>query len=302
MDDILDCAVIGGGPAGLTAGIYLGRFRRRVAVFDTRRSRAEWIPRSHNLPGFPEGVKGPVLLERMRDQARLYGVSLREQRVEAMSRAAGEVFCLQVDGSSVLAKTVLLATGVLENEPALPRVDEAVRRGVIRICPICDGYESIGRSIAVLGNSEHAAAEALFLRTYTEQLTLILVGQDNRISDPRRKALAEAGAAVIEAGIDSVQLHDDGRGAVCTAGGEARRFDAIYSAFGTTPQSQLAEAVGARLDEDRRLYADDHQQTSVEGLYAAGDLVRGLNQISVATGEAAIAATAIHNRLPRIWG
>jgi thioredoxin reductase (NADPH) len=247
-------------------------------------------------------VKGPVLLERMRDQARLYGVSLREQRVEAMSRAAGEVFCLQVDGSSVLAKTVLLATGVLENEPALPRVDEAVRRGVIRICPICDGYESIGRSIAVLGNSEHAAAEALFLRTYTEQLTLILVGQDNRISDPRRKALAEAGAAVIEAGIDSVQLHEDGRGAVCTAGGEARRFDAIYSAFGTTPQSQLAEAVGARLDEDRRLYADDHQQTSVEGLYAAGDLVRGLNQISVATGEAAIAATAIHNRLPRIWG
>ncbi len=76
-------------------------------------------------------------------------------------------------------------------------------------------------------------------------------------------------------------------------------FDALYSAFGTTPQSMLAHALGARIDDCGNLYAGDHQETSVEGLYAAGDLVRGLNQISVANGEAAIAATAIHNRLPR---
>jgi len=300
MSGMLDCAVIGGGPAGLTAAIYLARFRRKVTVFDTGASRAAWIPRSHNLPGFPDGVHGPVLLEKMREQARRYGADFRRERVEQLSGSAGG-FTLSTAGGTVQTKIVVLATGVIENEPALPNVAEAVRIGTIRICPICDGYESAGRSIAVIGNSAHAAREALFLRTYTDKLTVILVGEDPTLPDEICARLTEAGAEVVAASIDTLRLNADGAGAVCGAGGVERRFDAIYSAFGTTPQAKLAEALGATLDEDCRLIVDDHQQTSVEGLYAAGDLVRGLNQISVATGEAAVAATAIHNRLPSVW-
>jgi len=301
MPEILDCAVIGGGPAGLTAAIYLARFRRKVMVFDTGQSRAEWIPRSHNLPGFTDGVHGPDLLERMRVQARRYGAGLRRGRVTALAMTGGG-FSLEAEGETAEAKTVLLATGVVENEPALPNVAEAVRAGLIRVCPICDGYESGGRSVAVIGNSAHAAREALFLRTYTERLTVLLVGTDCSLPEDIGAQLDKAGVEVVRAPIHSVRLNEDGQGAVCMAGEREHRFDVIYSAFGTTPQAQLAASVGARLDEDGRLLTGDHQQTSVEGLYAAGDLVRGLNQISVATGEAAIAATAIHNRLPRTWG
>src|SRR5579875_1755194 len=109
MAEVLDCAVIGGGPAGLTAAIYLARFRRRVTVFDAGRSRAEWIPRSHNLPGFPDGVHGPVLLEKMREQARRYGAALQRTEVGSLERQGG-VFVVGVDGEPVQARTVLLAT------------------------------------------------------------------------------------------------------------------------------------------------------------------------------------------------
>jgi thioredoxin reductase (NADPH) len=299
---MLDCVVIGGGPAGLTAAIYLGRFRRKVMVIDSGASRASWIPRSRNLPGFPEGVEGPVLLERMRDQARRYGADLRKGRVEAVMRSDDGVFSLDVDGDAITTRTVLLATGVVENEPRLPHVVDAVKRGVIRICPICDGFEAIDKRIGVLGNGDHAAAEALFLRTYTPHLTLLLVGESDELSPETHQKLAEANICITHAPIESVGLEDDHLTALCTNDGRTHRFDAVYSAFGTTAQSALAKALGAQLDATGRLYAGEHQETSVDGLYAAGDLVRGLNQISVANGEASIAATAIHNRLPRVPG
>jgi thioredoxin reductase (NADPH) len=196
---------------------------------------------------------------------------------------------------------VILATGVVENEPNLPHCEQAVKRGLIRICPICDGYETVGKAVGVLGNSDHAASEALFIRTYSDDVTLVLVGEDPDLPEPRRRALAEAGIEVLRTPIDQVRLEHGAVSALCLEGGGERRFDTLYSAFGVTPQNALADQAGARHDEQGRLFTGDHQETSVEGLFAAGDLVRGLNQIAVATGEAALAATAIHNRLPRPW-
>ena len=92
MSEVMDCLIIGGGPAGLTAAIYLGRFRRRVVVVDGGGSRAAWIDKSHNLPGFPGGMNGPALLDRMREQARLYGAALREGHVDALLRAGSGLF------------------------------------------------------------------------------------------------------------------------------------------------------------------------------------------------------------------
>ena len=300
MDQTLDCLVIGGGPAGLTAGIYLGRFRRRTLIVDGGWSRAEWIKLSHNLPGFPDGVQGPLLLERMRQQARLYGADLRKGYVETLHRNADGLLEATFDGTTVRARTVILATGVMENKPPLPHVADAVKRGVIRTCPICDGYESMGKRVAVLGQGEHAAAEALFLRTYTDQLSLLLTEGSAELSAPTLQALAQAGVGIDQVKPSSIQVQADGVTTLGVADGRIHRFDVIYSAFGITAQTQLARALGARLDTTDRLYVGEHQETSVEGVFAAGDLVRGLNQISVASGEAAIAATAIHNRLPKV--
>jgi len=298
-DETLDCLVIGGGPAGLTSAIYLGRFFRSVLIIDKGWSRVDWIPRSHNLPGFPQGVAGPALLDQMRTQARLYGAALTSGEVDALERADDGRFEASVNGAPVTARTIILATGVSENKPPLPHVADAVKRGLIRTCPICDGYESRGKSIAVMGSGEHAAAEALFLRTYTDKLSLLLPCGADKLAPDTLKALSEAQIGLIHADVASVHLGDDGVTALAVEDGQTHRFDVVYSAFGTTSQTQLAKALGARMDDAARLYVSAHQETSIAGLYAAGDLVRGLNQISVANGEAAIAATAIHNRLPK---
>lgn len=300
MSEVLDWLVIGGGPAGLTAATYLGRFRRRVTVVDKGWSRAEWITLSHNLPGFAHGIAGPVLLEDMRVQARLYGANLQKGEIGAIRPVDGGGFTATIDGVNLSARTVLLATGVIENKPPVPHLADAVKSGLIRTCPICDGYEAIGKRVAVLGAGEHAAAEALFLRTYSDRITLLLPAYgDDVLSEETRISLGKAAIVVTHVAVGAVSLDDDGVVALEVEDGDIHRFDVVYSAFGTMSQSQLAIALQARADPSGRLFVDEHQQTSIDGLYAAGDLVRGLNQICVATGEAAIAATAIHNDLQR---
>jgi len=295
-DEILDSVVIGAGPAGLTAAIYLGRFRRQFVVIDGGESRADWIPVSHNHPGFPEGVPGVDLLARLRAQAERYGARVVEDRAERLQRTA-DGFIVHFQEGVLRARTILLATGVKDNEPKLGDVFDAVQRRLIRICPICDGYETIGQSIGVVGSSAKGAREAVFMRTYSERVTLIHVGDPETLAGGERRRLAEAGVDVVETNINAVRIEQNRIAAFDFEDGEMRRFDVIYSALGTTPQSLLAEEIGAETDEAGSLFVNSHQMTTVEGLYAAGDLVRGLNQMTVAEAEGAVAATGIHNRL-----
>lgn len=292
----LDAIIVGAGPAGLTAALYLGRFRRKVLVIDGGDSRAAWIPTTHNHPGFPDGVAGTTLLDLQREHALRYGARIQSGTVQTLSITDGGL-ALEVDGETLQAPTVLLACGVEDNAPALPDVDEAVRRTLLRICPICDGFEVTGQRVGVIGHGPLGAREALFLRTYSDQLTLIHIAAPEALPAEERALLAEAGVIVIEAPIDSVDLQTDRARALCFSGAGRMEFDALYSALGVTPRTGLALAAGARHDDQGRLVVDDHQQTSISGLYAAGDMVRGLNQITTAQGEAAIAATAMHNRL-----
>ena len=295
-----DCLIIGGGPAGLTAAVYLARFRRRVVLIDGGWSRAEWITLSHNIAGFPAGISGPEYRARLTQQAQLYGCAPQKGYVRSLGHSAEGGFLAETqDQEAIWAQTVILATGVVENKPPIPHLAAAVKNGLIRTCPICDGYESRDKRIAVLGNGPHAAAEALFLRTYSRQLTLLLVGYA-ALPEPTCEALGKAGIEVLPIDAEGIDMQQHGIAVVSAAHGGVHRFDVIYTAFGTTAQSDLAKALGARLDHAGRLLVSEHQETSVAGLYAAGDLVRGLNQISVANGEAAIAATAVHNALPMV--
>ena len=295
--DVLDCAVIGAGPAGLTAATYLGRQRRRRRVLHPGDSRARWIPTSHNTPAFPDGLHGEELLARLRLQAERYGAPFVETQVEALTRE-GDLFRLRTADGETLARRVILATGVKDREPDLPDVFDAVKRGLIRICPICDGYESSGLDIGVIGNCEHAAAEALFLRTWSDRVTVIVPRTLGRISDERRRDLAQAGVPILESPGEHGAL-DHGGLSCLELDGRPRRFDVVYAALGVDPRDHLARTCGARLDDDGRLYVGAHQETSVPGLYAAGDIVRGLNQVTVACAEGAVAAIAVHNSLPR---
>ena len=150
----------------------------------------------------------------------------------------------------------------------------------------------------MLGSCDHAAAEALFLRTYTDRITVIVPESLGRVSDARRRDLRDAGIALVEVEDRSLLIHGSDVGCMAI-GGHEHRFDVVYAALGSHPRNELAVSVGAALGDDGRLSVDGHCRTSMEGVYAAGDLVRGLNQVAVACGEAAQAAIAVHNSLPR---
>ncbi len=290
--------IIGAGPAGLTAATYLGRFLRQVLVADAGDPRACWIPVSHNMPGFPAGITGPAILSRLRDQAEEYGAVIEAGRVESL-RVSADGFTARLNGRDIRVRAVLLATGVVDHHPDLPGVEDAVRRSLVRICPICDGYEATGKAVAVIGDDDKGVKEAAFLRTYTDRVTLIHVGPPEALVD--RAALNRLGVSLVETRIEQVDLEDD-RVTALGYSGQRTAFDMVYSALGTSPNASLAETLGAQTGEDGRLVVDPHQQTTVPGLYAAGDVVRGLNQIVVASAEAAVAATDIHNRLRQADG
>ncbi len=291
----LDCLVIGAGPAGLTAAIYLARFRRSVRVVHSGESRAAWIPRSHNHPGFPDGVRGPVLLSRMSRQAARYGASILEGRVDALEPTPNG-FRATTEAGVLHARTVILATGVQDNAPPIPGLENGVARGLVRICPICDAYEVIGQRVGVIGLDDHCAREALFLRTYSDDVAFIHVGP-GALPEDTAHMLRAGGVEVMESALRGVRIRGRRITAFDFEAGEPRSFDVVYSALGITPRTRLAVQAGARLDDGGRLVVGDHQETSVPGLYAAGDVVRGLNQISTAQGEGATAATAVHNSL-----
>jgi thioredoxin reductase (NADPH) len=297
MNPPYDCLVIGGGPAGLTAAIYLARFRRRLALIDANESRARMIPLSHNLPAWPDGISGTKLLSRLKRQAGRYGVKTITATVEQLTGNAGDPFTARAGAAEIVAKTVLLATGTVDIEPPLPNPEGAARTGYLRYCPVCDAYEIIDRRVAVIGWSDRSLREALFLRTYTADLTLLTLGHEPVLSEENQTKAEQAGIAVVVEPILRIGFEETSVTSLHGASGKIYRFDALYGALGCRNRCDLALALGAEHDAEGGLKVDAHMETTVPGLYAAGDVVSALNQISVATGQAAIAATAIHNRL-----
>jgi thioredoxin reductase (NADPH) len=280
MPDTLDCLIVGAGPAGLVAATYLARYRRRIAVVDAGASRARWIPTSHNCPGFPLGVSGTALLARLREQAEEHGVVVTHGRIEALARepADGDAPCMFVArdaaGGEWRASAVILATGIVDRLPEVEggpqALAAAIEAGTLRLCAVCDAYEARDSRIAVLAPGDEAQRHAAFLRTFSR--TVDAIHSDD---------------APYRLECDAEKCRVDGR-----------EYDTLYPVLGGDAQSQLARSMGAAVDDEGALRTDAHQQTSVEGLYAIGDVVSALNQIAVAVGHAAIAATAAHNRLP----
>ena len=294
---VLDCLVVGGGPAGLTAAIYLARYRRRFQVVDAGQSRAALIPTSHNHAGFPDGIHGRTLLGRMAEQARKYGAHIVPGSVTRLEHRPDAIFVATLDGEPILARTILLATGVVDREPDLPEVSDVIRRGLVRHCGICDGYEAMGRRVGVIGHGNSGLHEALFLRTYASDISLLSLGRPLMLTEEERRQAAQAEIAVVEEPVRRVVVEGDQVRALDMLGGECRSFDVLYAALGSDARSDLVRGLGTRLDDKGCVVTDTHQRSSTDGLFAAGDVVRSLDQISVAMGQAAIAATAVHNRL-----
>lgn len=296
-DDVLDCLVIGGGAAGLSAAVYLGRYRRRALVVDADESRLALIPCTRNVPGFPDGIAGHALLQRMRAQVANFGTPVEHGFIEQLQPLHGGGFEARAGGRCWRARYVLLATGARDVEPDIAGLGPALQAGLVRYCPVCDGYETQGQRVAVLGRGRHGLREARFVAGFGNEVTWLSLATQEEVETPELAQLRERGVRIAQRMPRNIRCIPGQGVEVELADGEVLPFDALYPALGLVHACGLATGMGARCQEDGQLEVDAHMQTTVPGLYAAGDVAVDLNQISVAAGHAAIAATAIHNRL-----
>lgn len=298
-DQLLDCLIIGAGPAGLTAATYLARFHRNVALVSAGDSRAHYIPVSHNCPGFPFGISGTELLSKLAAQAAQFGVDVVDARVQRIESAQDQ-FVAHSDHQSWSARTVLLATGIVDHLPPVRSIEQGIAAAVVRICAVCDGYEARDDRIVVYGPPASVIPHASFLRTYSNRVSVVL-SEPGELMPADRELATELAVPVLPPPTSIKLVKDAARKIIgCEVVWPDRRecFDTLYPVLGSDAKAGLATALGARVDGTGELIVDATLQTSVDRLYAAGDVVSALNQISVAVGHAAIAASAIHRRLP----
>ena len=294
----LEVIVIGAGPAGLTAALYLARYRRDVLVIHDGNSRALRIPKTHNAPGFPEGIEGPELIDRMTRHATEFGARIEETEITGIERTVEGFHLTSEGGRAWDSRAVILASGILLNQVDLPHDvhEAAIEADVLRYCPICDGFEHSDRRIGVIGCDSDGAAEALFLRQFSANITLMPLSHPE-LSPEQAQEMADAGIAVKTGALIELEPHNDRIDVRLARLETPLAFDVIYPALGCRPRAELAGQLGIDLVEEGCIPSKAVKDSGVPGFFAAGDVVEGLDQISVAMGHGAMAATNAHNWL-----
>lgn len=310
--ELLDCAIIGAGPAGLAALEYLGRFHRNAVALGGAgpRPRLLSIDRTYNLPGYPQGVPGLTLLNRLRQQAECMGGTVRPETAKRITGEDGNFTVELSDGTSLRARKIILAMGVCDRHPDIADIEPHIGH-FMRYCPVCDGYEHTGKRLGILGSGGTVARHALFLQTFSNDITIFLHGEPRESLGRYEKILQSKGIEVHQPRVAQIILCDEaarkviadaadsdyyGCG-VCLEDGSAHPLAVLYSALGCDLNLECVRDFALDLDEDGYIRIDVNQRTNLPGLYAAGDLTSQINQISVAFGQATIAAVRIHNEL-----
>ena len=327
----VDCLVVGGGPAGLSAAIYLGRLCRSVLVVDDRSGRSLWSQVNRNYLGFPDGIDAVDLRQLGREQAARYGTRFLagsvidvggtedgfQARLAPPERGGSGTDENEADDlehgaalgersvaveRTLRARTVVLATGVEDRFPTFPGSDECVGRTVFW-CLICDGYEARGKQVVVVGEGDDAAETALQLREMDARVTLVAGSDAFRIDDDRAGLLAAAGIATHASAVAEYDAHDGCvRSLRLEADGSVLPLEALFVLRPARPRSRIAASLGARIDENGYVVADREQKTDVPGLFAAGDVTRAHNhQVSSAVHEGGMAAAAANYLLHERW-
>lgn len=301
VDDLYDCIVIGAGPAGLSASLFLARYLRRTLTFHHNSPRNEY---AHGIHGFlgHHGIRPAELLAKGRDEVTSHGGLIVEACVNAVEKVAPEHFRVfaaseGTQSRSFESRRLLLATGLRDLTPDCPGFREFYGSSVHH-CPDCDGYEVRDKRVAVLSHNDSSVAFAVKLLTWSKQLTLLT--DNHEISPEDRAKLADFDIPVrtetvvsLEGDTSTRQLHR-----VLFDEGEPLECDALFFNLGTELATDFHEKLGCRLDDDCGLvWVDQTRQTSVEGVYAAGDITPNSQLAVVAAAEGAMAAIHIHRSL-----
>ncbi|WP_053948186.1 NAD(P)/FAD-dependent oxidoreductase [Halolamina sediminis] len=290
-DSDYQVAVVGGGPAGLTTALYTTRLGHDTVLIDRGGGRAAMMQDTHNVIGITEETSGNELLQTAKAQIESYGADTVRGMVSDIDGSAGS-FELAVGEETYTAERVVLATGFADErpDPPLPRTG----RG-LHYCLHCDAYMFVDESVYVMGTGESAAHVAMIMLNFTDEVDLLLRGEEPAWSEETDRQLRAHPVDVIETEIAGMNTGEDGwLESFEFEDGTVREYRGGFPMYGSDYNADLADALGLERADDGNVAVDDHGRTSVDGVSAVGDLTPGHNQIPVAMGEGAKAGIALH--------
>ena len=291
-----ECVVVGAGPAGLSAAVYMGRFRRRTLALDCGDGRWSYGQVNDNYLGFPAGVSAVRLRDLGRAQARRFGVEFHDEEVVSI-RDDPESFRLVTRSGPVRARTVIWAAGVRDLWPDFAGVRRLVGRHLFW-CIVCDGWRAKGRRVLVLGDTDRAASTTLQFLTYTRRVTLVTDPGHGRLSSRARAKLRAAGITVLAGRLRRVAVSKQGIEQVVLADGRVLGTDMVFSLYGSKPRTELLRGVAVTLAGNGHVRIDDKNRTSHPRLFAAGDVTdKHSHQVVSAVHEGAMAAQGANHVL-----
>ena len=278
---LYDALILGGGPAGLSAAVYLGRFTRSVLMLDAGEGRSSFAQVNDNYLGFPDGVTTRELRELGRKQAERFGVHFKDCRVERIERLeADDTFRAHTSEGDFEGRTLLFATGVTDIWPDVPGIRDWIGRQVFW-CLTCDGHRTQNKTLVCVGNTDEAATTTLQFTLFTKNITLLADPEKARFSPEKLADLSAQGIPVYFHRPERLELSDDGKiiAALCLDGDSPRLpCDMIFSLLGARPNTQLAREMGVAVDHEGYVVMDEEGYTSIPGVFAAGDLTRMYTQ------------------------
>jgi thioredoxin reductase len=291
-----DVAVVGGGPAGLSAALWLGRYLHKVVVVDSGDPR-NWETRGINGYLGHQGIRSPELREIGRAECAKYGVDFVGGIVDEAINETGELFaiCLR-GGTTIEAPRILLAIGLKDVWPAIPGLDQCYGE-TVHVCPDCDGYETSDKKTVVVGKGRKAVGMALALTTWTREIVICTNGEPPDMNQELLDQLKKLNIPVLDGPITCIVSKDRDISGIELEGGMSLDCERLYFAIGQYPSDDLGAQLGCKRDEMGRLVIDDHQHTSVKNVYAAGDVAHAPQLAIVAASSGAVAAMAIHASL-----
>lgn len=295
-NDVYDIAIVGGGPAGLSAALWLGRYMHSVVLIDSGDPR-NWETRGIN--GFlgSQGIRSPDLRAQGRADAKKFGVELIGDEVCKVTNTNSERFVLDLNkGSTIESRRLLLCIGIRDVWPDIPGLSDCYGE-TAHVCPDCDGYETRGCKTVVVGSGRKAVGMALSLTTWTDKIVICTNGEPANMQAAHLEKLKALNIPVLEEKVNNISSHDGEIRSLNLDGGMCLDCDRLYIAIGQYPADDLGAQLKCKRDEFSLIEIDEHYHTSVKNVFAAGDIVGGPQLAIAAAADGAIAALSIHASL-----
>jgi thioredoxin reductase len=286
---------VGGGPAGLSGALWLSRYLHSVALVDGGDPR-NWETRGINGIIGQQGITSPELRGRARDECRTYGARLIDATVASVERRDGEFLLTLADGTRIRSSRLLLAIGIRDVWPDIPGLERCYGE-TAHVCPDCDGYEARARKTVVVGNGRKAVGMALSLTTWTSQIVICTNGERADLDEMLLSKLEALNIPVLESRITGAVSRKGEVSSLQFAEGLALDCERVFFSIGQYPADDLGVQLGCQRDEHGSIVVDEHYHTSVQNVFAAGDIVPGPQLAIAAAADGAIAALSIHRSL-----